>query len=175
MTDRTTTNGEASLLARLRRVWETIDPAPDDLADRALFTLGLADLDTDFELLRLTERGDALAGARAGAASAARVTHITFASANVSVMLAVGPAGSGPHDGLLDGRRIDGWIAPAAAARVVAHSDTGECETTADEHGRFVLTDVPAGRLRLILFSRQPGSGGAGEPPVPFVTPTVEV
>lgn len=116
MSDRTTMDGEVSLLARLRHLWETIDPAPDDLADRVLFALELEDLDTDFELLRLTERGDALAGTRAGAASASRVTHITFASANVSVMLAVGPAGSAPADGQLDGRRIDGWIAPAAAS-----------------------------------------------------------
>lgn len=175
MSDRTIAGGEVSLLARLRRLWETLDPAPGDLADRVLFALELEDLDTDFELLRLTERGDALAGTRAGAASASRVTHITFASANVSVMLAVGPAGSAPADGQLDGRRIDGWIAPAAAARVVAHTDTGECETVSDETGRFVLESIPAGMLRLILFPRQPESGRAEEPPVPFVTPTVEV
>ncbi len=177
MTDRTTVRGDASLLARLRGLWERVDPAPDDLSERVLFALALEDLDTEFELLRLTERTDALAGTRAARKSASTATHITFAGADVSVMLSVGPAGSAPADGQLDGRRIDGWIAPAAAAKVVAHTDTGECETVADETGRFVLEAVPAGMLRLILFPLRPDAeAGAGvEPPVPFVTPTVEV
>ncbi|CAN5886859.1 hypothetical protein BH20ACT6_BH20ACT6_24280 [soil metagenome] len=174
MTDRTNAGAAVSLLARIRRLWETLDPAPDDLADRVLFALELEDLDTEFELLRLTERTDALAGTRAAARrTASTVTHITFAGENLSVMLAVGPDGSTPPDP--EGRRIDGWIAPASAARVVAHTDTGECETTADETGRFVLETVPAGMLRLLLFPRRVGAGGSEEPLVPFVTPTVEV
>ena len=171
MSDRTTAGGEALLLARLRRLWQSIDPAPDDLADRALFALDLDDLDTEFELLRLTERGDALAGTRATAEpSASMVTHITFAGQSTTVMLAVGPAAVRP-----DQRRIDGWIAPAGACRVVAHTADGETLSTADETGRFVLADVPAGMLRLLIFLHRTAAEAAAGPPMPFVTPTVEV
>ncbi|MDQ3416975.1 MAG: hypothetical protein M3474_07775 [Actinomycetota bacterium] len=60
---------------------------------------------------------------------------------------------------------------------MVAHTDTGECETVADATGRFVLEDIPAGMLRLILFPRgtDTETGGGAGPAVPFVTPTVEV
>lgn len=152
---------DATVLARLRRMWERADPAPDDLADRVLFALELEDLDTEFELLRLTERGDAAVGARASRQS--DVTSITFSGPSLTVMLAVGASG--------ERRRVDGWLAPAGPSRVVVHSAEGERETFADETGRFVLESVPTGMLRLVVHP-EPGAAGAG---TPFLTPTVEI
>ncbi len=154
---------DATLMRRVREAWEQVDPPPAHLAERVLFALELEDLDTEFELLRLTQRADALAGTRAGRGSSSDATHITFSGEQLTVMLAV--AG-------LDrsGRRLDGWIAPAAQARVVAHTAEGERQTEADATGRFVLTDVPAGMLRLVFF---PATDD--ESATPFITPTVEV
>ena len=157
---------DASVLARLRSMWERADPAPDDLADRVLFALELEDLDTEFELLRLVESGDATVGARA--ARGLDVTSITFAGPSLTVMLAVGAAGSGTAGG---DRRVDGWLAPAGPSRVVAHSAEGQRETVADETGRFVFESVPTGMLRLVVHPG-PGAAGAGRP---FLTPTVEI
>ena len=154
---------DANLLTRVRRMWERADPAPEHLADHVLFALELENLDTEFELLRLTERGDAFAGSRAPRGTASDVTHITFSGSALTVMLAVGAAGKQ--------RRVDGWIAPAARARVVVHSAEGERETTADETGRFVLESVPAGMLRLV-FHPEPDGEDSG---TPFITPTVEI
>ena len=154
---------DATLLSRVRRMWERADPAPEHLADHVLFALELENLDTEFELLRLTERDTALAGARASRGTASDVTHITFSGPSLTVMLAVAHAG--------DRRRVDGWIAPAARTRVVVHSAEGEAETVADETGRFVLESVPAGMLRLV-FHPEPDADGAD---TPFITPTVEI
>ena len=152
---------DATVLARLRSLWERVDPAPDDLADRVLFALELEDLDTDFELLRLVEHADASVGARASRRS--DVTSITFSGPSLTVMLAVGASG--------DRRRVDGWLAPAGPSRVVVHSAEGELETAADETGRFVLDSVPSGMLRLVVHP-EPGVDGAA---APFLTPTVEI
>lgn len=154
---------DAILMRRVRGMWEQLDPPPADLADRVLFALELEDLDTEFELLRLTERSDALAGVRARRGSTSDATHITFSGEHLTVMLAVASLDT-------DGRRLDGWLAPASEARVVAHTATGERETVADATGRFVLQDVPAGMLRLVFF---PAVGD--DTATPFVTPTVEV
>lgn len=151
---------DATLLAQVRRMWEVGDPPPVHLAERVLFALELEDLDTEFELLRLTERADALAGTR-GQRSTSNATHITFSGTDLTVMLAVGS----PSD---DTRRIDGWIAPGASVRVVAHTVGGEQETTADASGRFVLEGVPTGMLRLVLHPTDAER-------TPFITPTVEV
>ena len=154
---------DANLLTRVRRMWERADPAPEHLADHVLFALELENLDTEFELLRLTERGDAFAGARAPRGTASDVTHITFSGQTLTVMLAVAATGAR--------RRVDGWIAPAASSRVVMHSVEGERETTADETGRFVLESVPAGMLRLVFHPELDADGTA----TPFITPTVEI
>jgi hypothetical protein len=142
-------------------MWERADPAPADLADRVLFALELEDLDTEFELLRLTERGDATVGARASRPS--DVTSITFSGPSLTVMLAV--AGTGER------RRVDGWLAPAGPRRVVVHSVEGEAETPVDETGRFVLESVRTGMLRVVVHPEPDADGTT----TPFLTPTVEI
>ncbi len=151
---------EAPLLGGLRGMWEAVDPAPVDLAERVLFALQLDDLDTEFELLRMTERTDAVAGTRASA-HRSDATHITFANETLTVMLAVStdPAGD-------DKRRLDGWVAPVGGVRVVLHTVSGERHVSSDGSGRFVLEDVPAGMVRMLVH---PLDGA------PFVTPTVEI
>ncbi len=154
---------DAILMRRVRGMWEQLDPPPADLADRVLFALELEDLDTEFELLRLTERSDALAGTRAPRGTTSSATHITFSGEHLTVMLAVAGLDT-------DARRIDGWVAPATETRVVAHTATGERETVADATGRFVLEDVPPGMLRLVFFPATDDDNST-----PFITPTVEV
>jgi len=149
------------LLDELRALWDTVDPAPADLAERVLFAVQLEDLDTEFELLRMTDRSDALAGTRAAAHQRSDATHITFAGAELTVMLAVSVDAAGEET-----RRLDGWVAPAGAVRVVLHTIGGHREATSDGSGRFVLEAVSAGMVQLLVHR--------AEGP-PFVTPTVEI
>lgn len=151
------------LLAQLRRMWETADPTPRDLVERVLFTLELEDLEA--ELMRLHE-ATAPAGARAGEPTGAETAStVTFGSASLTVMLTVSAAG----DGL---RRLDGWIAPAAALRVELRRGDGAQHTVADADGRFVFDAVPAGLAQLRI---QPTEGAAVALDRPVATPAVQL
>jgi len=126
-----------AVLRALRTFWETVDPAPAGLADRVLLALQLRDL--DFELLRSHDPVE-LVGAR-GAGSTAT---LTFSSESFTMMVSLSPS---DHDS----RRLDGWLAPAAALRVELRTLSGIRATVADPNGRFAFDDVPAGPARLVV------------------------
>lgn len=63
---------------------------------------------------------------------------ITFFVGDLTVMVNVTRTG--------ERQRIDGWLVPAGEHGVeVRVADHGSTKTTADEGGRFVLTEVPRG------------------------------
>jgi hypothetical protein len=159
---------EHALLADLRAMWEEIDPAPADLATRALFRLEveavLAADSLEAELMRL-EEPLSLAGARAAETASETATSITFSSTSLTVMVTVSPATA--HR-----LRLDGWIAPSAALRMELRTTTGVEQARADEDGRFVFADVPAGLVQLTIH---PTEGAAIHLAGPVRTPAVEL
>jgi hypothetical protein len=163
---------ERALLGDLRAMWEELDPAPPDLASRALFRLEVESAfdagDLDAELMSL-EGPLALAGAR-GTETA---SSITFSSASLTVMLTVSPALS-PALSPAEARRLrlDGWIAPSAALRMELRTTAGVEEACADDDGRFVFSDVPAGLVQLTIH---PTDGAAINLTGPVRTPAVEL
>ena len=46
---------EAALFARMRRMWEEIDPVPADLVDRMVAAVAVEDLSREYALLTLVE------------------------------------------------------------------------------------------------------------------------
>jgi hypothetical protein len=165
---------DGALLDQLRHMWEAADPPPADLAERVLFAFGLEDL--EFELLQLRGELD-LAGARGAdpvsahnaepvdARGAEKVRTVTFGSDSLTVMVSL----SGPHP---QGRRIDGWIAPGAALRVELRTTRGVLQTTADQTGRFSLSDVPVGLVQLVIH---PTEGASVALTRPVVTPAIQL
>jgi hypothetical protein len=149
---------DQALLLRLRGAWAQADPAPADLAERVLFTLQLENL--EFELLRLQ---DVLEPVGARGHETART--VTFGSDSLTVMVTMSGPGQPP-------RRVDGWIAPAAALRVELRTTRGTQETTADDDGRFAFTEVPAGMIQLVLH---PTTGADISLVRPVVTPAVQL
>ena len=162
------TTDERALLADLRAMWEEIDPVPPGLATRALFRLEveavLAADTLEAELMRL-EEPLSLAGARGAETASETASSITFSSTSLTVMVTVSPATA--HR-----RRLDGWIAPSAALRIELRTTTGVEETRADDDGRFVFADVPAGLVQLTI---QPTEGAAIHLAGPVRTPAVEL
>jgi hypothetical protein len=64
-------------------------------------------------------------------------------------------------------QRIDGWLVPAGEHGVeVRVADHGSAQTTADEGGRFVLTEVPRGTTQILVRMK-------ADRPRTVVTPTV--
>jgi hypothetical protein len=158
-------------MGELRGMWTTLDPMPADLVERVLFTLRLEDLEV--ELMRLHEPAEP-AGVRGGAADGRAATReeaastITFSSASLTVMLTVTGDGAGR-------RRLDGWLAPAAAlrieARISGRAGDGTLHTVADEDGRFSF-EAPAGLVQLLIL---PAKGAAVHLDRPVATPAVQL
>jgi hypothetical protein len=159
--------GDVELLLEIRRLWETLDPPPGDLADGVLATLAAIDLEFEFELLTLVESHDILAGARSSAAQVAEVGSwsLEFAGPDFRVLVRVSTVD--------DRRRVDGWVLPRLPMRIqVTGASSGHPAydgVEVDAHGRFELTNVTPGLSRL-WFLPEPG-GSAGDTHLPIATP----
>jgi hypothetical protein len=127
---------DREILSRIAR----FDPPPADLDDRVLFALALDDLDA--QVARLSAEEFTGSGARAGE----RTRTITFDADSRTVMITVVER----PDNLV---RIDGWLAPAEAARVsLRFPEPAPVRTiTADATGRFVFDEVPHGLAQLLV------------------------
>ncbi len=134
------------LLADLAALWQRLDPAPADLADRCIAAIESASLAEEYELLTLTARDAATLGMRSHAGRDDGPTMIEFTGEGFSCVVRVGIQPDGR-------RRIDGWLAPAGAGPVRLRRDGVDREATADPNGRFTFLDVPAGVIGLRFSS----------------------
>ncbi len=144
---------DRQLLADLGRVAGQVDPPPEGLAERSLFALTLADLQTEMiELVRLDAPELALRGEEA-----VQARTITFTADPCTVMISLSPGE--------DGVRIDGWVAPAMRCTVDVHRPDGSLTVESDDEGCFVVEAVPAGPASLVL-RRTDGTGPVVSTPV---------
>ena len=143
---------DEKLLNDLDALLDLADPVPADLVERVQFAIEIEDI--DIEAARW-ERSNQLAGVRGDSPGT-----ITFYVGDLTVMFVV--TRTGEH------QRIDGWLVPAGEHGVeVRVAEHGSTVTTADEGGRFVLTEVPRGLTQILV--RMNGGGT----PRTVVTPTV--
>ncbi len=149
-------NREA-LLSVVRQVWEERDPVPDDLVTRMQAAAAMAGSDLDTELMELVERSTELVGARGSAAYTLRFEH-----GDVDLLLRVAVDG--------EQSRIDGWVVPAEPMTIRALSDAGVNghEAVVSESGRFEITGLPLGLMRLRLEPHDTARPA-------FATPTFEI
>ena len=127
------------LLAELRSVASRVDPVPDAAVLAARSALAWRTIDA--ELAELTV--DSLLDDEA--MMLVRTVDIpallTFQAPGLTLELEV--ATSGAH------RRLLGQLVPPHPARVAVRHRGGRLEVAADEAGRFVIDDAPAGPLSL--------------------------
>jgi hypothetical protein len=148
---------DAALFARMRQMWQEVDPVPADLVDRMVATVAVEDLSREYALLTLVE-GSQLAAVRGETDTAT----LQFSDGTTSVLVHVTAAEDGS-------RRIDGWV-DAAALAIRLSQDEREWRTDPGEHGRFAFDAVPPGVSRLRLVVR-----GADGDLHDFQTPQFEV
>ena len=140
-----------AMMTEVARLVDQLDPPPPGLIERAQFAIAIDDIDV--EAARWADDRP-LAGVRGGAPGT-----ITFFVGDLTVMVNVTRTG--------ERQRIDGWLVPAGEHGVeVRVADHGSTETTADEGGRFVLTEVPRGTTQILVRMN-------AERPRTVVTPTV--
>jgi len=144
------------LMTQVARLVNELDPIPPGLVARAQFAVAIDDIDDiELEVARWADTRT-LAGVRGGLPGT-----ITFFVGDLTVMVNVTRTG--------ERQRIDGWLVPAGAHGVeVRVADHGSSTTTADEGGRFVLTEVPRGTTQLLVRMN-------AEQSRTVVTPTVDL
>lgn len=144
------------LMTQVARLVNELDPMPPGLVERAQFAVAIDDIDDiGLEVARWSDNRT-LAGVRGGLPGT-----ITFFVGDLTVMVNVTRTG--------ERQRIDGWLVPAGAHGVeVRVADHGSSTTTADEGGRFVLTEVPRGTTQLLVRMN-------AEQSRTVVTPTVDL
>lgn len=146
-------HSDDELMAQVARVVDELDPPPAGLVERAQFAIAIDDIDV--EAARWADDRP-LAGVRGGMPGT-----ITFFVGDLTVMVNVTRTG--------ERHRIDGWLVPAGEHDVeVRVADHGSANTTADEGGRFVLTEVPRGTTQILVRMN-------ADRPRTVVTPTVDL
>jgi hypothetical protein len=144
------------LMTQVARLVNELDPMPPGLVERTQFAVAIDDIDDiDLEVARWADNRT-LAGVRGSLPGT-----ITFFVGDLTVMVNVTRTG--------ERQRIDGWLVPAGAHGVeVRVAEHGSSTTTADEGGRFVLTEVPRGTTQLLVRMN-------AEQSRTVVTPTVDL
>jgi hypothetical protein len=146
---------DGRILNRVARLFDRIDPVPNELVERLQFAISLEALNAELaELQQL----DSLSAAR----GADETKTLTFTSESLTTMVTVTEAGP-------DRVRIDGWCAPGAGASVELRQVANSIQVEADEDGRFVFDDVAHGLTRFVV--RKGHDTGAN----PVITPAVEL
>lgn len=151
---------DVATLGEIRELFDLADPMPSDLVTRIQFAVDLAGV--EYEVARILDESQ-LVGVRS---IAEETRTITFDSAVLTVMISLRPVTE-------DRVRVDGWLAPAGEHKVEFRLAEEKRQTVSDEQGRFVVDDVPHGRLQIVVrLSKQDDHGGSA--PV-VVTPAVEI
>jgi hypothetical protein len=145
---------DTAVLSELARLVYELDPPPADLVERVQFAIDLENLDVE---VARWERAGSFAGVRGG-----QPGTITFTVDNLTLMVNFTSTGAR--------HRIDGWLVPAGEhtveVRVAEHESS---TTTADDGGRFVLSDVPTGTTQIVVHL----VNARGERGRTVVTPTI--
>jgi hypothetical protein len=151
-----THQSDDELMSEVARLVNELDPPPPGLVERAQFAVAIDAIDDiEIEVARWADNRP-LAGVRGGLPGT-----ITFFVGDLTVMVNVTRTG--------ERQRIDGWLVPAGAHGVeVRVAEHGSTITTADEGGRFVLTEVPRGTTQLLVRMNAERSRTV-------VTPTVDL
>lgn len=145
---------DEAVLRRLGSIVATLDPVPADLADRSLFAMTIAALETEVMSLELVREP---VGSVRGDVASTQARTITFTSAALTVMITLSPSA-------VDAVRIDGWVAPTGELEVELHRPGADVRTArTDEDGRFSFDAVPHGAASLVA---RPASAGAVSTPV---------
>lgn len=135
---------DTTLLTAIARVWQQVDPPPDDLVDGVLAAIAAEDL--EFELLTLVETDGALAGVRHGATEEREdggAWMLEYEGPDVRIYVRL--------TRIEDRTRLDGWVVPVRSFTVQLRGDGQEepLESDVDEFGRFEFPATQPGLSRL--------------------------
>ena len=129
--------------ATLRSVVDRADPVPPAVIAAAKASFTWRTIDSELAELVTDSANSLSVGAGAGVRGESAPRLLTFEASGLSVEVEVAESGTSRH--------LVGQLVPMPAAEVVVRWHTGSTSTTADDLGRFVVSDVPAGLVSLAV------------------------
>jgi hypothetical protein len=140
------------VMAEVRAVLENADPVPPAVIAAAKGTFTWRTIDSELAEL-VADSADTLSAGSvaAGVRGETAPRLLTFEAAGLAVEVEVAESGASRH--------LVGQLVPMTAAEVVVRWNTGSASTTADDLGRFVVSDIPAGLVSLAV--RRPTDASA--------------
>ena len=129
----------STLWPELRAVFDAVDPVPPEVTSVAYGAMAFRTLDAELGRL-VADTADDLVGHTREDQTTARL--VTFESSSLVIEVEVGRTSA-------DERRLVGQLIGPTPATVTAQWPDGEITVAADDLGRFVVEDVPAGPVRL--------------------------
>jgi hypothetical protein len=131
---------DVALLQDIARLAARRDPVPPALVAMAKSSFTWRTVDEELAEMVWDSASSADHGVLVRS-STASVRLLTFATPHLTLELEILPSGTR--------RRLVGELTPSTGARVVVEHEAGTSEDVSDEHGRFLINDVPAGRMKL--------------------------
>jgi hypothetical protein len=128
---------DAEILDEVRSAYDTVDPMPADLVERALFAIASHQLAAEIARLQAEQP--------VAARAAERTRTLTFEAHSLTIMVTITEAGAGRL-------RVDGWLAPPGPLRVELRRAADSDATLADEAGRFAFPAIQPGLVQLLVF-----------------------
>jgi hypothetical protein len=146
---------DTAILTQVHALHESIDPVPDDLADKVKFAMTVAGLEAE-----LAEIVTASSLTTVRGTDYDRADTVTFASDGVSVMVSIENPASTKVD-------LVGWVSEGDVE--VELRERGRTRTTTtDGEGRFTFGGVERGLVNFVLRR-------AAEDAPPIITPAIEL
>lgn len=145
---------DLDILARLKSVYETVDPPPPMLDDLTLFAIAPARVEQ--ELARIVTEDEGQLATR----SSASLRSVEFQAGELTIILTISPLAG-------DQVRLDGWLVPAAEVNIeirVFDSPVRSEIVSTDNSGRFSVPELNRNRIQLVI---------ATDPPI--VTPATQL
>lgn len=133
---------EDPLFIQLRSVAEQADPVPEFVYEAARAAFLLRRLDAELAELVMDSNVDSGAVLVRGSATEDQVRMLSFETESVSIDIQVTTT---------DGSRTLLVLVHGASGEVGIETSLGRTRETIDEHGRFTVSQVPAGTVRLHL------------------------
>ncbi|MGB3829416.1 MAG: hypothetical protein WA962_11645 [Ornithinimicrobium sp.] len=149
---------DAEILAALREVYRSVDPAPASLPERLKYAMTVRMFEAEVAELM------AMPGAAVRSSSAEQVDTISFSGSSMSLMVSL----SNDPGGV----RVDCWVSQGGAVVEVRCADCAESaerSEVCDEHGRCAFIDLPSGPAHFIVWVDESKSS------TPIITPTIDL
>jgi hypothetical protein len=133
-----------AVMAEVRAVLENADPVPPAVIAAAKGSFTWRTIDSELAEL-VADSADSLSAGSVGAGVRGETAPrlLTFEAAGLAVEVEVAESGASRH--------LVGQLVPMTSAEVVVRWNTGSASTTADDLGRFVVSDIPAGLVSLAV------------------------